>query len=84
MAVTWPLLHPNGNLCLLGNGRYAVTYGRYKPVTVSLPRRPRNGRVTSETAVRRFQKRSRHLDPEVVLKLKNPRGYRNFYKIPQG
>jgi hypothetical protein len=44
----------------------AVTYGRYKCVTVSLPERFRNGRFTSETAVRRFQKRNRHLDPEVL------------------
>ena len=34
----------------------AVTYSRYKFVTVSLPKRFRNGRFTSETAVRRFQK----------------------------
>jgi hypothetical protein len=27
-----------------------------------------NGRFTSETAVRRFRKLNRHLDPEVVLK----------------
>ena len=36
------------------NGQ-AVTYNRYKFVTVSLPKRFRNGRFTSETAVRRFQ-----------------------------
>jgi hypothetical protein len=29
----------------------AVTYSRYKFVTVSLPKRFRNGRFTSETAV---------------------------------
>jgi hypothetical protein len=46
----------------------AVTYSRYKFVTVPLPKRFRNGRFTSETAVRRFQKLNRHLDPEVVLK----------------
>jgi hypothetical protein len=34
----------------------AVTYNRYKFVTVPLPKRFRNGRFTSETAVRRFQK----------------------------
>jgi hypothetical protein len=44
----------------------AVTYSRYKFVTVSLPKRLRNGRFTSETAVLRFQKRNRHMDPEVV------------------
>jgi hypothetical protein len=34
----------------------AVTCNRYKFVTVSLPKRFRNGRFTSETAVLRFQK----------------------------
>jgi hypothetical protein len=34
----------------------AVTYSRYKFVTVSLPKRFRNGIFTSETAVQRFQK----------------------------
>jgi hypothetical protein len=34
----------------------AVTSYRYKFVTVLLPKRPRNARFTSETAVRRFQK----------------------------
>jgi hypothetical protein len=47
----------------------AVTYSRYKFITASLPKRSRNGRFTSETAVWRFQKWNRHLDPEVV---KNP------------
>jgi hypothetical protein len=45
--------------------RMAVTYGRYRFVTVSLPKQFRNGRFTSETTVRRFQKLNRHLDPEV-------------------
>jgi hypothetical protein len=44
----------------------AVTYSRHKFLAVSLPKRFRNGRFTSETAVRRFQKRNGHLDPEVV------------------
>jgi hypothetical protein len=44
----------------------AVTYNRYKFAAVSLPKRFHNGRLTSETAVQRFQKRNRHLDPEVV------------------
>jgi hypothetical protein len=48
----------------------AVTYGRYKFVTVSLLKRFRNGRFTSETAVRRFQKLNRHLDPEVLKKIR--------------
>jgi hypothetical protein len=34
----------------------AVAYGRYKFVTVSIPKRLRNGRFNSETAVWRFQK----------------------------
>jgi hypothetical protein len=44
----------------------AVAYGSYKFVTVSLPKLLRNGRFTSETAARRFQKRNGYLDPEVV------------------
>jgi hypothetical protein len=48
----------------------AVTYSRYKFVTVSLPKRFRNGRFTSKTAVRRFQKLNRHLDPEALLKIR--------------
>jgi hypothetical protein len=46
----------------------AVTQSRYKFLTASLPKRLRNGRFTSDTAVRRFQKQkwNRHLDPEVV------------------
>jgi hypothetical protein len=43
----------------------AVTHSRYELVTVSLPKRFRNGRFNSETAVRRFQNLNRHLDPEV-------------------
>jgi hypothetical protein len=46
----------------------AVTYNRYKFVTVSLLKRLRNGRFTSETAVRQFQKRNGHLDPKVINK----------------
>jgi hypothetical protein len=46
----------------------AVAHNRYEFVTVSLPKRPRNGRFISETAVRRFQKRNGHLDPEVLKK----------------
>ena len=38
-----------------GHGHYiTVAYSRYKFVTVLLPKRLRNGRFTSETAVRRF------------------------------
>jgi hypothetical protein len=43
-----------------------VTYNRYKFVTVSVPKRLRNGRFASETAVRQFQKRNGYLDPEAV------------------
>jgi hypothetical protein len=39
----------------------AVTYNRYKFVTVSFPKRARNGRFASETAVH-----NRHLNPDVV------------------
>jgi hypothetical protein len=46
----------------------AVTHGRYKFVTVSLPKRLRNGRFNSEAAVRRFQKRNGHLNPEALKK----------------
>jgi hypothetical protein len=48
----------------------AVTQSRYKFLTASIMKRLRNGRFNSETAVRRFQKRSGHLDPEVVLKIR--------------
>jgi hypothetical protein len=44
----------------------AVAYNRYKFVTASLLEQLRNGRFTSGTAVRRFQKRNRYLDPEAV------------------
>jgi hypothetical protein len=45
----------------------AVKYNRYKFVAVLLLKRLRNGRFTSETAVRRFHIiLKRHLDPEVV------------------
>jgi hypothetical protein len=37
-----------------------------KFLAVSIPKPPCNGRLTSETTARRFQKRNRHLDPEVV------------------
>jgi hypothetical protein len=40
-----------------------------KFVTVSILKRSHNGRVASGTAVRRFQKRNGHLDPEVVKKI---------------
>jgi hypothetical protein len=43
-----------------------VTYNRYKPVTVSLLGRLCKGRFDYETALRWFQKRNGHLDPEVV------------------
>jgi hypothetical protein len=44
----------------------AVTYSRYKFVTVLLLKRFRNGRFNSETAVELLQKRNRHLDPEAL------------------
>jgi hypothetical protein len=46
-------------------------FNRYKFVTASLPKRLRNGRFASETAVRRFQKRNRHLGhPEALKKIR--------------
>jgi hypothetical protein len=48
----------------------AVTRGRYKFATDSLPKRFRNGRFTSKTAVRQFQKLNHHLDPEVVKNIR--------------
>jgi hypothetical protein len=76
-------LDPNGKLCPLG------WLYLYKFVTVSLLKRyRRNGRFTSETAVRRFQKRNRHLDTGaldldiIVFQDGNDgRGYRNVYSI---
>jgi hypothetical protein len=44
-------------------------YMAVKFLAVSLPKTPYNGRFASETAVRRFQKRNRHLDPEVFFKM---------------
>jgi hypothetical protein len=52
----------------------AVAHNRYKFITVSLPKSLSNGRFTSatknKTAVRRFQKRNRHLDPKVVKNIR--------------
>jgi hypothetical protein len=47
----------------------AVTFNRYKFVAVSPPKRLRNGRFASETAVRRFQKRNGQLNPEALKKI---------------
>jgi hypothetical protein len=44
----------------------AVAYSRYKLVTILLLKRLCNGHFISKAAVRRFQKRNRHLDQEVV------------------
>jgi hypothetical protein len=51
-------LHDRCTRCVRWGMAVAVycTYSRYKFVTVSLPKRFRDGRFTSETAVRRFQK----------------------------
>ena len=61
-----------------------VTYNRYKFITVSLPKRFRNGRFKSETAMRRFQKRNGHLDPEVLkknpLEILGSSRYNSFFK----
>jgi hypothetical protein len=44
----------------------AVTHNRHKFITISILKQFRNGRLTFETAAWRFQKWSRHLDPEVA------------------
>jgi hypothetical protein len=49
-----------------------MSHGRFKFAIASLLKRLRDGRFTSETAVRRFQKRNGHLDPRSGLK--NPLG----------
>jgi hypothetical protein len=46
----------------------AVTHDRYKFLTASLPKRFRDGRFTSETAVRWFQKRNRTWTQAEALK----------------
>jgi hypothetical protein len=61
------LLLTNGHDRLRPNGLsfplvMAVTYNRYK----LFPFHFRSGCFSSETAVRRFQKRNGHLDPEAV------------------
>jgi hypothetical protein len=48
----------------------AVTYNRYKFVTVSHLKRLSNGHFTSKTAIRRLQKRNGHLESEMVLKIR--------------
>jgi hypothetical protein len=44
----------------------SVTPNRYKFVTTAFLERLRNGRFAPETAVRRFQNKNGHLDPEVL------------------
>jgi hypothetical protein len=56
------LLIPRGSRGSPLNG--GDLHDRYKFVTVSLLERLRNGRFTSETAVRRHKKRNDHLDPD--------------------
>jgi hypothetical protein len=60
MAVT-----PERTLVSVGEWPLHITVVRYKFLTASLLKRLRNGRFTSEITVRRFHKRSGHLDPEV-------------------
>jgi hypothetical protein len=48
----------------------AVTYSRYEFLTVSILKRFRNGRFTSQTPLRRFKKWNRHLNPEVLKKIR--------------
>jgi hypothetical protein len=82
-------------------GEYPLNrYIAVKCLSVPFPKPPCNGRFASETADRRFQNWNRHLDPEVVLKIRwgfqealdatvfqggdDGRGYRNMCKIPRG
>jgi hypothetical protein len=57
-------------LVSVGEWPLHIAYSRYNFLAASLPKRFRNGRFTSETAVRRFQKLNRHLDPEALLKIR--------------
>ena len=52
-------------------GRIGQWATRPVTLTASLLKRLRNGRFTSETAVRRFQKRNGHLDPGAVYNKKS-------------
>jgi hypothetical protein len=67
--VPWPLhnRYTRTDTCVRVRWGMAVTYNRYKFVTVSLPERFRNGRFTSETAVR-FQKRNGHWTQKYLKK----------------
>ena len=47
-------------------------YSRYEFIIALILKRLRDGRFASETDMRRFQKRTRHLDPEVVKKSVGP------------
>jgi hypothetical protein len=51
----------------------AVAHSRFKFVAVSLPTWLRGARFLSETAVRRFKKLNRHLDPEAAVSETEPR-----------
>ena len=61
---------PERTLASVGEWPLHIAYSRYKFLAASLPKRFRNGRFTSETAVRWFQKLNRHLDPEALLKIR--------------
>ena len=54
----------------VGRWGMAVACSRHEFVTVSIPKRFRNGRFTFENAARRFQKRNRRLDAEVLFKIR--------------
>jgi hypothetical protein len=58
---------PERTLASGGGGECPLNiYIAVKFLAVSLPKPPCNGRFTSETAVRRFPKWNRHLNPEEV------------------
>ena len=63
--------YPGGRPRIRGTGlcrwKMSVKHIAVKFLAVSLPKRPC---FNSETAVQRFHKRNRHLDPEVVFKIR--------------
>jgi hypothetical protein len=61
--------HTRTDTCVRWGMSFAYL-SRYKLVTVSLPKQFRNGRFNPENALRRFQKRNRHLDPEALYKIR--------------
>ena len=61
---------PERALVSVGEWPLRIMHSRYEHLTDSVLKRLPNGRLNSETAVRRFQKRKIHLDPEVNKKIR--------------